>query len=641
MKKFKRTIVALILAGLAISLASCKIVADGGGNHHNSSDAGEEYSQPEPSSYAPVEGSIGQAGGTLSDGNITINIPANALSVDTPITAQYATDESQVSDTPFAGFLGAVEFGPSGTTFAEPVQVTMKLTDAPRNEKICIFCYDEEEDIWDFVTEASVSGGNASFSVNHFSYYKALDLTPAMTSKWDALVRTAIAEGYSDSWILDTFVNYLLNEEYVLDYYTEYQGLLYEPIGLFVSGNYFVNGKEGDSNDLITMVGESNQVGNRYGLSRIASETDSYQEYKKEKDKPASERKDITSVMFNIDYKMIKPNIEASADKNVLAEGETATVSVYTHYVNPTNHFPEFRDVVLPYYPLTLPYQLVHLRTSTDHLITDEGGNASFTVTSLDGEAEMVKIMFYIEGVFGEYADAYVAFNASGYDISGHIKEIKQFSYVPNPPSDLGIVTTQTGTLDLVFEYDFTGKVKEDENNLAGSINLTNFTASVASSKPWKGEAHDDGDSAYYTFGIYDNVSSVLPANTTFSISGSKTADNKCTLSVVGISQDIAVINGSGTFSSLIYSGSSLEFDDSQDHTFALTIGSGANALLEFLVEEGTQESTSGSFKDTYSEKYYYDGVETPRLANWDFTYSVESGSTIQTITITPSAPQQ
>ena len=612
MKSFKKLITSVLLITSAISLSGCGMIKNIFSIIFNDDDSEYgEVSRPSPSSYAPVSKTVGASGGTLSDdGNITINIPANALSVDTPITAQYVEDETQVEDCPFPGFLGAVQFGPSGTTFDQPAQVTMRLKDTPRNEKVCIFCYDEEEDIWDFVTEADVLGGNASFTVNHFSYYKALDLTPRMTGKWDALVRTAMAEGYSDSWILDTFVDYLVNQEHVLDYYTEYGGLLYEPCGLHVSGNYFMNGKEGDPNYLITMVGESNQVGNRFGLSRIASETDSYKEFIKEKNKPASERQEITTVLFIIDYKMIKPNIEASADKTILDEGETATVNVYCHYVNPDNFFPEFRDVILPYYPLTLPFKLVHLTTDVDKLTTNSEGRASFRVTSLDGEPEVVKVMFYVEGYFGEYADAYVTFNNGGYSITGHVSETLQFNY--NAKIMEGSPTTrETGTFDLKVDYDLDGvfEVKDETKEVVGSITYKNITATLQTTRCHDYYHYDLGGDYSLTINIayhlFATHSIGQTSDVTFPLSGSYDETNSTVnLNYSGASEILKITGtvtgygGTGDFVDLEGAGTyncDAKISGSNTHSFA-------NAPI------GTsQEDTLNSFNDNFEFNIDYD----------------------------------
>ena len=62
-------------------------------------------------------------GGTVSLGGYRVEIPAGALAEDTFITIDLPTR------LPEAGYVVA-EFGPSGTRFAEPVQITLPLRDA-------------------------------------------------------------------------------------------------------------------------------------------------------------------------------------------------------------------------------------------------------------------------------------------------------------------------------------------------------------------------------------------------------------------------------------------------------------------------------------------------------------------------------
>ena len=142
-----------------------------------------------------------------------------------------------------------------------------------------------------------------------------------------------------------------------MDYYTEYQGLWYEPIGLFIHGGYQINGAQGDQNVLNKQVGESNQVGNTYGVCQIAGQTVSRQEYDTAKQNGTTQ--DLIDVSVHLDYKMIKPDINVNCTPTILEKGETAYASVLTHYSNPNNK--TFPDFTLPNYPLTLPYQLKHL----------------------------------------------------------------------------------------------------------------------------------------------------------------------------------------------------------------------------------------------------------------------------------------
>ena len=641
MKLFKAAFIGLLAASMGICVAcSCSKEKPQETTQNNN-----QTQTPDPVTHDPVNKEIGKDGGKITDENISINIPARALSENTAITAQYVEEESLISNTPIAGFLGAVEFGPSGTTFDKPIEVTMKLTNTPKKETVSIFCYDETNKVWDYVSEASVSNNAATFNVTHFSYYKALDLSSKMTSKFNSLVNTAIAENKSDSWIIDNFVNYLVNEEYVLDYYTEYQGLLYEPCGLKVNGQYNMNGKEGNVDDLSASLGESNKVGDTYGVSRIAGELDTYDNVKKEKNKPATEKKNVSSVTFIIEYKMIKPNIEASANKTVLKEGETATVNVFTHYYNPSNHFPEFQDVVLPNYPLTLPYKLVNYTVSTETLITNSEGKASFTVTCINEEPEVVKIMFYVEGAFGEYSDAYVTFNNSGYVISGHISEEMDIIMKPNTAASAAqggsITITQNATFKLKVEYDFEGIIKEEESGaLNGTINLSNSTISF-SSDPAKAAITVEGGSGTGLYQHFRTPSSITPYTPSYSFTASN-IDGVCKTYANGDSTNIISFAGSGNTHVSVTVG---PFSSEEDYgnTYVINIMNSGSLPLYFDLELGTKTYNSTSFKDLMFGSWESEGDGGNFSSVTDLNYIIvsETDKTTQTITVSSSSAQQ
>ena len=161
----------------------------------------------------------------------------------------------------------------------------IKLAKTTYHNKLSVFCYDEVNDLWDYVTNASVSGGNATFSVNHFSRYKCLDITDDMLNKFVELVHTAQDSGYDDAWIIGNYEDYLINDKHVMDEYAVYDGLYYEACGLFISGRYSLeNGKQGDPDVLSKQIGESNKVGNTYGLSTVGGLTTSRAESDKAKE---------------------------------------------------------------------------------------------------------------------------------------------------------------------------------------------------------------------------------------------------------------------------------------------------------------------------------------------------------------------
>lgn len=85
-----------------------------------------------PDEKSIIEKIIGSKGGMVGDveSSIALNIPKGAL---------YKDKEDEISETPLMNFLGATEFGPSGTVFKEPVEVSMKLTKVPNGSEISVF----------------------------------------------------------------------------------------------------------------------------------------------------------------------------------------------------------------------------------------------------------------------------------------------------------------------------------------------------------------------------------------------------------------------------------------------------------------------------------------------------------------------
>ena len=68
---------------------------------------------------------VGTSGATVTIGGVTLDVPANAVGADTPIAVASTTTPSG-----YAPVSAVYQFGPAGTTFAQPVAVTIPLTTA-------------------------------------------------------------------------------------------------------------------------------------------------------------------------------------------------------------------------------------------------------------------------------------------------------------------------------------------------------------------------------------------------------------------------------------------------------------------------------------------------------------------------------
>ena len=258
MRKCKLLFICLSTLSLLLS-GCCK-------KKETSNDSGEEEK-----TQIVLEQTVGTSGGVISDdkGIVEINVPAGALDKDTKITVEYLPDADNISDNPQFNYLCGVKFGPSGTSFAKPVEVSLKVNETPKSSSLTAFYYEDEYECWNYVADSSIKNGKATFSVTHFSMYQVLDITPDMYMKFVDLVYDAVLNKRSDSWITEQYKEYLIDEKHVMDYYQKSNGYYYEPCGLFVYGKYYIDGKDGDQEALSIRVGESNKVGNRYGLSTV------------------------------------------------------------------------------------------------------------------------------------------------------------------------------------------------------------------------------------------------------------------------------------------------------------------------------------------------------------------------------------
>ena len=575
------------------------------------------HAMPELIPHEPIVKSISATGGELGeeDENLSISFPAGALKQAKEITATYIDESSFINDRPLMNFMGAVEFGPSGTTFDEDVQVTMKLSRKTENyePKLSVFCYDETNDIWDFVSEASYSNSTkeATFTVRHFSKYQCLEITPAMLNKFNDLVYEAKASGYDDAWIMSNYEDYLVNEERVMDYYTEYQGLWYEPIGIFIHGGYQINGVQGDQNVLNKQVGESNQIGNTYGVCQIAGQTVSRQEYDTAKKNGTTQ--DLIDISVHLDYKMIKPDININCTPTILEKGETAYASVLTHYSNPNNK--TFPDFTLPNYPLTLPYHLKHFSTDVDELTTNASGRGEFQITALEEGVEFIKVMFYVEGYFGEYSANFLKVKCGGdFTISGHIEQTWsgsfRYSDIMQEALDEAVSLTSVGSFTITTKYEFKGMLDlgEDGTTCSGMIEFFNleleFSCTDAVYEGWG----DDGQYARIKLSHPDDEF-ISVAFGTYNFSGTVDELNACNIST----------NQSKIFGACIVWDNQNEFVSADGETFEwdlpmmsiIVLINNPALLLEFDLKEGVDFANSSSLKDMIlddaeSLKYLY-----------------------------------
>ena len=543
MKSFKRLIVSVVALSLTISLTGCGIIRQMMSILNG--DYSEEPSRSEPTTHEEVTGVVGKDGGVIEDeeSNVRISIPQGALSEETTITAQYVEEPSYLEANPSMNFLGAVEFGPDGTTFEKPVEVSLQLTNTPKNNKISIFCYSEQYNQWDFVTEANVNYDVATFSISHFSKYKALDMSMEMLMKFHDLVRQAQATGQPDSWVLENFEDYLINEEHVMDIYSLFGGYWYEPCGLIIDGNYHINGKEGDPNQLTDLIGETNKVGNTYGLCHDGQLVVDAKTYKEIEGKP-KEGQEIIAVGVTVYYKMIKPDIDLTASKKKLAKGESTTINIRCHYVNVSNYFDEFKDLDMDGYMLTIP-RPSHFDVDKTSVLTNDG-RASFVVTAKeDNMAETITVNFDVSGDHGVHAEGNITLNSEGYTFEGHIKEELEFRYLAPVMEEDGGILEDEGIFKIIIEYDVDGSFTEKDGDLTGSITISNTMVSF-DNQELHYYGYTDGERGDAYIDVFSSVGTNSTTSQTLKMSGS-VFTNMCDPTIDDI-QTLATAGGSFVF---------------------------------------------------------------------------------------------
>lgn len=567
------------------------------------------------------------SGGTISDlkNKIKLNIPKNALNKDTDISIKYINNSKSFNNNISPNFLGAVEFGPSGTKFNKEADTTLELIRTPLNKEVSVFCYDEKNDRWDYVTSATVSERKAYFKITHFSKYECLDISPDMLHKYIDIVKQAKSTNKTDSWITETYHNYLVNDKHILDYYKEFNGLFYEACGLKITGSYQINGVSGDDEALFKLYGEENKSGNTYGLSTIAGETVDYNTYKKIAGKP-KEKQEIVSISIIVEYKPIKPDIILTAPKTNLSKDESVDVTVYTHYSNPDNYFyPEF---ILPEYNLKLTSSSVDFTINKKLITTDDTGKANFKVKANKNKAKsIITASFDVTGDFGTHAESSISFGSEkeSYTIKGHIIETNKFTFKLNPTKY--ITTNKAGSFDFKIEYDFEGTINSTNDILEGCLKIMNVKATLSTTPLIYG-----GKDVTCTLSLFLNKAITTANSPVLNFSG-KIDNNGLYITSYDNSDSSTIVSLDDT-TTLVSRDTSRSSRTSFPSTIKIKTENPGIPLLNFKLEEGTQTNTINSIKDFFDMKFVILGI-TSGFEGFNVQKTSESESTTQTITIT------
>lgn len=139
------------------------------GGSSNSGNAGNGNNSAEPDT-ASEEVTATEGGEVALDDGAAVNIPAGALTDDTEISIESSEPAANLPD--FDSIQGlAYEFGPDGTTFDVPVELTLPLVGTPgADEEAVVSWLNTETDQWEDLDTTSARG-TVTAETTHFTLF--------------------------------------------------------------------------------------------------------------------------------------------------------------------------------------------------------------------------------------------------------------------------------------------------------------------------------------------------------------------------------------------------------------------------------------------------------------------------------------
>ena len=286
-----------------------------------------------------------------------------------------------------------------------------------------------------------------------------------------------------------------------------------------------------------------------------------------------------------------------------------------------------YPDLELEDYTLTIPTQLVHLSVNKTTLVTNSSGRTSFRVTAIDEMPESIKVIFYLEGNWGEYAASYIVFN-EGHTISGHIEEEYSFEYTDSNAASQGATIVNYGLFDITVSYDIEGTFNGE---FEGTLNVTNVTVTFSNREYHHyGYSEEVGRVDGYV-DIFRATSTITSNSPSFTLSGSSDGAT-CTLTN-SASSNLASVSGA-FYSRTTYSGGDSEMPLTSG---TITVASSVNMILPFTLEPGEQTLQENTLTDSITFSNDHGSTDIRGYVSFiQNSLSVVSSSerTTQTITI-------
>lgn len=137
-------------------------------------------------------------GGEVKLGDAALKIPAGALSKDTDVTLEAKTPAKSLPDQDSLQGM-TYDFGPDGTTFEKPVELTLPLDAEPGDDQVAVISwYDEESKTWKDLT-ATVKDGVVVAEVEHFTLF-VVRFKGVESGAFDCGFEPCGADGLEGTW---------------------------------------------------------------------------------------------------------------------------------------------------------------------------------------------------------------------------------------------------------------------------------------------------------------------------------------------------------------------------------------------------------------------------------------------------------
>jgi hypothetical protein len=141
----------------------------GGTSSNSNSNSNNNNNTPEPGTAAD-DVTATEGGEVALDDGAGVNIPAGALSDDTEISIESSEPDDSLPN--FDSIQGlAYEFGPDGTTFEVPVELTLPLVGTPGADEAAVVSWlNTETNQWEDL-ETTTSGDTVTAETTHFTLF--------------------------------------------------------------------------------------------------------------------------------------------------------------------------------------------------------------------------------------------------------------------------------------------------------------------------------------------------------------------------------------------------------------------------------------------------------------------------------------